>query len=60
MDNQKDIQLFRDFFDNHGWQLKWEEVRPVREAKCMDVGDIDLHQVSRYFCESLSGASQLQ
>lgn len=55
MDNQKDIQLFRDFFDKHGWQAKWDEVRPVREAKCMDVCNIGLHVATTKSLEGLNG-----
>ncbi|NOU10649.1 MAG: DEAD/DEAH box helicase [Nitrospira sp.] len=55
MDNQKDIQLFRDFFENHGWQLKWEDERPVREAKYKNVSDIGLHVATAKSLESLNG-----
>jgi DEAD/DEAH box helicase domain-containing protein len=55
MDNQRDIQLFRDFFDEHGWQMKWEEVRPVREANCMNVKDMGLHTSTTKSLENLNG-----
>lgn len=55
MDNEKDIQLFRGFFDKHGWQVKWEESRPARDAKFINVRDMGLHVATTQSLESLNG-----
>lgn len=55
MDNQKDIQTFKRFFDDRGWQLRWEEIRPAREAKYRDVRDLGLHSSTTMSLGSLGG-----
>lgn len=46
MNNNVDIKLFLQFFEEHGWQVKWEDTRSPREAKVDSVNDLDLHSTT--------------
>lgn len=53
MTNQKDVRIFRQFFDDHGWQVRWEEVRPAREARYQDLKELGLLPPTYKSLESL-------
>lgn len=55
MNNQADIQIFHRFFEEHGWQVRWEDTSPARDAQCRDIQDLGLHSSTNKSLESLGG-----
>lgn len=55
MTNQSDIETLRHFFEDQGWQVRWEETQNPREAKSRDVKDLNLHPATTKSLESLGG-----
>lgn len=55
MNNQSDIMSFHHFFDEHGWQVRWEETRPSRDAEYRDAKDLGLHSATTQLLENLGG-----
>ena len=55
MDNAPDISLFRDFFSEHGWDVKWEESRPARTAKLFDIADLGLDEAALRSLQTIGG-----
>lgn len=43
MNNSEDIQLLKQFFDENGWQIRWEEIRPACESKTLSAEDLNLN-----------------
>jgi len=46
MSNEKDRAILTKHFVDHGWQVRWEETRPAREAISVSVEDLGLQKAS--------------
>ena len=46
MSNEKDIETLKHHFFDHGWQVKWEETRPVRQSMSVSAEDLGLQSAT--------------